>query len=345
MRKRKGFTLVELLVVMVIIGLLIGLLLPAIQSAREAARNTSSKNNLRQISLAMANHEAARGYYAPSWLGASQANGDNIDGWSVFAQLLPYLEQSVINSQINYETSHDLAGNVTAADGEVVKVTALRVPTYMSPSEPRDEADSHGGVPEYYPVNYAVNLGTWFVWDPVSGRGGNGAAYPNSQLRASQFTDGLCSTLAFAEVKAWQALYENAAEASPAIPLSGADVQALGGDFDEAHGHLEWANGCAHQAGFTTVFQPNEKVLVTESGETYDADWTNWAEGEELAATTPSTTPTYAAITARSYFSGMVNVAMMDGSVRAISDDINLGVWRAISTRDGKELLPDSFNK
>ena len=50
------------------------------------------------------------------------------------------------------------------------------------------------------------------------------------------------------------------------------------------------------------------------------------------------------AVTARSDFRGMINVPLMDGSVRAI-DEINFGVWRAISTRNGQEALPDDFNK
>jgi prepilin-type N-terminal cleavage/methylation domain-containing protein len=345
MNRRKGFTLIEMLVVMVIIALLIALLLPAVQAARETARNTSSKNNLHQIGLAMANYEAARGHYPPSWLPPNVANGANVDGWSIFALLLPYVEQGLINERIDYTLSHDVAGDVTTADGRVTKVTALRVPTYVSPSEPRDEADFHNGAPAYYPINYAVNLGPWFVWDPATGQGGSGAAYPNSKLKAGSFTDGLSSTLAFAEVKAWQAIYENAGLASPAMPLSAADVAALGGDFEAGHGHLEWANGRAHQTGFTTVFPPNARILNTIGGVTYDVDWTNWEEGEDLAGTPPALTPTYAAITARSYFAGMVNVAMMDASVRAIPNEINLGVWRAISTRNGKELLPEDFNK
>jgi hypothetical protein len=109
-------------------------------------------------------------------------------------------------------------------------------------------------------------------------------------------------------------------------------VCSLGGDFKADTGHTEWVDGRAHQTGFTTVFTPNSKVMCDLGGQ-FDVDWNNMQEGKSTTA------PTFAAVTSRSYHANGVMAMMMDGSVHFLPNTIEIGVWRALATRDGGETV------
>ncbi|MFP6656557.1 MAG: DUF1559 domain-containing protein, partial [Pirellulales bacterium] len=194
-----------------------------------------------------------------------------------------------------------------------------------------------------------------------------GAFAPGRGFTSSAFqNDGMSKTIAFAEVRAWQPYARNNGSDSSNANISNllnvvtpdtagrlntladvADVQALvqaahgAGNYKTNSGHTEWVDGRVHQIGFTTVFGPNEKVLVDVAGDgvLVDIDWTNWQEGKNRAAAAADENPTWAAVTARSYREEGVYVLFLDGGTKLISPDINIGSWRAYSTRDGGEMI------
>jgi prepilin-type N-terminal cleavage/methylation domain-containing protein/prepilin-type processing-associated H-X9-DG protein len=131
----RGFTLVELLVVITIIGILISLLLPAVQSAREAARRIQCSNNLKQLALGCLEHEAGQGYLPSGgwnwyWAGDPDRGFDRRQpgGWAY--NILPYIEQTAL---------HDLGtGKGVAEKGaDLAKAAQTPVALFYCPTRRR----------------------------------------------------------------------------------------------------------------------------------------------------------------------------------------------------------------
>ena len=344
---RRGFTLIELLVVIAIIAVLIALLLPAVQSAREAARRIQCVNNLKQLGLGMHNYESSNGVLPPQMVLTFNRLGAVAwkSSWSASSRIAPYLEQGSVYNAINYTNKTSDPTNATAVS------TQLKV--FLCPSEPNQQAftsTNSAGVTSTYGVsNYGWCLGTWYTFGGFAGSGPTpGAIGSNMSRRFASITDGLSNTLLGAEVKTYTPSYHDCGVVPPpgptgpssypdvptvlasvaASPTSGcriatAPLDMLGG------GHTRWSNGNAFYDGFTTALPPNTRSPAGTPA--VDSDLTSVDEDDGG--------PTYAAVTARSYHSGSVNVLFADGSVHSIKDSINWQTWRALGTVGGGEVI------
>ena len=321
-----GFSLVELLVVIAIVGVLVGMLLPAVNAAREAARRTQCVSHLRQLALGVLNHESSLRFLPPSArIDPEQPDADS-RSWGVHGRILPYLEEAALFERVDLEEAWDFQS----------AIHGLKIPVFQCPSDTDAQKvrDPGGDKVLIYPTTYGFNMGTWFVYDPVTGRGGDGVFFPNSRLSIASIRDGTSKTFMAAEVRAWTPYRWKSAPPTTAIPPTVAAAEAIlaTGAAARLTGHTAWPEGRVHHTGFTATMLPNEETKANLLGARRVADYTSWPEGKAG----PGAGPTYAIVTARSYHNTGVNVVHLDGSI-AFHSGGNTTVWRAGATRAGRE--------
>lgn len=331
-QRTKGFTLIELLVVIAIIGILVSLLLPAVQQARESARRMQCQNNLKQLDLALQNHESVlrefpsgvvrrRWAQQPTWSSGHWA-------WGVFANLLPYVEQNSLHDELHLDKPLLGAPPFFPILPEHRNVVNKPVGLYLCPSDFGTVLDDR-----YRPLNYVACLGSG-VRTPTQEAGTDsdvdGVFYANSRTRPRDITDGLSNTLAFSETTlgrgnpgpdgfvvftppsqpedVWAALF-------PWVTVTLSDSACnSAGAFGVTRGNT-WASA-SHLSGFFNAYlppnSPRSDCIIHYS---FSPGW----------------------VAARSRHINGVNTAFADGSVRFVSDTVDLTTWRSLSTRDGGE--------
>ncbi len=319
-RKQRAFTLVELLVVIAIIGVLVGLLLPAVQSAREAARRMQCSNNLKQLGLGLHNYHSTlnqfpSGVINPTGDDPNGRNGSGAPGiggpW--ICLLLPYLEQSPLHENYMKIVSErpevvDWFGHGAYRD---TPIGDSRISAMDCPSHPRnDEHMANGtGMEHLARGNYAA----------CYGKGGYGMVHTNdasvggvfgnnSKIGMRDLQDGSSSTIAFSEVK-----------------------HRLPGGNSRGDVRGTWGYATMGGNNFSTQTGPNSTVG--------DRLWGCRSFPKEgMPCTTSSDYPNlYAA--ARSYHVGGVQVGMADGSVRFISENLDLLTWQLLGSRGDGEII------
>lgn len=191
--RRDGFSLVELLAVIAILGVIVGMLLPAVQRARESSRRMACGNQVKNMGLAISMYESGRKAYPPGWdarpLSASLPAGTAF-AWSAY--VLPYLEQSAIFSQIDFNKRwNDAGGNAAVADHDI--------PIYKCPSSMLQFPGKmdYGGI-----MGHSIVLSSHTdvidnAWNSGILVAVNNRSIPT--VRAASVTDGLSHTLLVAE--------------------------------------------------------------------------------------------------------------------------------------------------
>jgi prepilin-type N-terminal cleavage/methylation domain-containing protein/prepilin-type processing-associated H-X9-DG protein len=349
-RRRTGFTLIELLVVISIIGVLIALLLPAVQQAREAARRTQCTNNLKQMGLALHNYHGVfqcLPFGKGLEYGSVVANAPIYARWSTHSQILPQLEQGPLFSSINFSLPPE-SPDIGAAgmgfmppfqDPNRENATACRtvVAAFLCPSDAASGGDWPAG------NNYVGNEGTWLcdLCDDMTsmtapGERARGPFYYRSSVRLAGMTDGTSQTALFSEkvrgqgtanVRTDMLAMANANSLNLAYQTCNTMDMSMAMTLSSRLG-ATWCIGDMTCTTYNHVATPNSRTCAG-----MPAGGMMMGSMADMAVQLPPS----------AYHPGGVNVLLGDGGVRFVKETVDLGVWRALSTRNGNEIIPAQY--
>ena len=128
------------------VATLVALLLPAVQQAREAARRAQSKNNMKQLMLALHNYHDRFGHFPAR--ASYDDNGKPLLSWRV--HILPYIDAEGLYKQFKLDEPWDSPHNRPLLDVEM--------PIFRCPSDKKETKGPRWG------TNYVAVVGPETVW-------------------------------------------------------------------------------------------------------------------------------------------------------------------------------------
>ncbi|MCL2745065.1 MAG: DUF1559 domain-containing protein [Planctomycetaceae bacterium] len=353
-----AFTLVELLVVIAIIGVLIALLLPAVQAAREAARRMSCTNNMKQLGLAVHNYHDVNDSL-PAYMGPGYGKDASVDTvaensrnyrWSGLIALFPFFENEPLFAQYKataFPNNWWTPVNGIAADSNRAPM-AVMVSSFCCPS---DNKSNNKPTDRAGPTNYRFCNGDCPIQNvtgPATSANANGTAIttfyrgafsPLKWYNLGSILDGTSNTIGFGERclppfttvtqaggKVKETMYVAMGTAAGGVSYSYWGSAGRGSCFATTSNGIDY---------ITTAGSSSSTYINSSSGWCY-AIGQGW-HTVFTAAMPPNKPSCYSpdrayssAMAASSYHSGGVNVTLMDGSVRFISETIENGATNAV---------------
>ena len=316
----RGFTLIELLVVIAIIAILIALLLPAVQQAREAARRSTCKNNMKQIGIALFNYHDIYEEFPINWQGDVTWNGwnENENGASWMVRILPQIDQAPL---------FDL-WNPNGREQDNRRISTTVIPAFLCPSDTTRESTTGIDVTRANAsnttrqgialgnrravTNYKACTGNnwqWGRWRWRENRGRN----PNSGNGLDLGNGFMCRGRVNAGVntKPYTTKVGTITDGPSNTILCGEAVPSWC-----THTWWYWFNGTTATVAIPLNAPPRP-------GNTLEQDWGNWPDNYSFMSRHP----------------GGGHFLMGDGTVRFVSETINLAIYRALGSVQGGETI------